>query len=284
MGILTKTDIKKLVNRVSIAIVPLDSDKITPLGYDLTLGEIVTLESFADNSEINREIEKTESEVIIPPKSFNLVVCKERVWLSNKIVGTLHARGTLAAKGLLTNSTNVDPNWDGGQMIMSLVNVSSFPIILREDDPYITLVFHTARSETEAAPGRKKTARVLSELSINYNPDKIHKIHEYMNTTQTIYETEFINTISHCKNYNALLKIKFFIKDTWRRFGVIKLVYLFVLFSLLGLSSSLHMFWNKVNSYFNSVEYDSAIFVCQFVSIITLVGLIVSAIKKDVSS
>ncbi len=178
MGILTKTDIERLANKRDIAIIPIDKNKITPLGYDLTLGEIITLESFSLNENTQREIEKTEHEIVIPPKSFNLVVCKERVWLSNNIVGTLHARGTLAAKGIYTNSTNVDPNWDGGQMIMSLINISSFPIVLQHNDPYITLIFHTAQSETEAAPGPKKTARVLDELSKNYHHDKTRKIHE----------------------------------------------------------------------------------------------------------
>ncbi len=111
------------------------------------------------------------------------------------------------------------------------------------------------------------------------------KHEKYMNNTQTIYGTDFINTISSCKNYSFLSNIIFHLDDARKKSGIAKLIYISILFILLGFSVSLHIFWDRINVYFNLIKYDSTIFACQFASIITSVSLIISSVKrKDISN
>lgn len=198
MSSYSNKDIIKTVNQKNIVIIPINKDSITPLGYDISIGKIITLSS-ANGDKIIEE----EGKIKIPPKSLNIVVAKEFIWLSKNVIGTLHARGTLAAKGILTNSTNVDPNF-GGQMIMSLYNSSDKIIVLDEEAPFITLIFHSSLTPTLDGPGRKKTARVLTDLEEDYGSGEIQKLNSYMNAKNTEYGSEFKDLIVQCEKWGPI--------------------------------------------------------------------------------
>jgi deoxycytidine triphosphate deaminase len=205
MSSYSNKDIEKTVNRRDIVIVPINKNSITPLGYDISIGEIITLSSASGD-----KILKEGGNIKIPPKSLNIVVAKEFIWLSKNVIGTLHARGTLAAKGILTNSTNVDPNF-GGQMIMSLYNSSDRTVILNEEDSFITLIFHTSLTPTLDGPGWKKTARVIADLKSEYGPEEIQKLDSYMNAKNTEYGSEFNDLIALCKKWGPIKSVKSYI-------------------------------------------------------------------------
>jgi deoxycytidine triphosphate deaminase len=205
MSSYSNKDIERTVNQKDIVIVPLNESSITPLGYDIAVGEIITLSSASGD-----KIVKEEGKIKIPPKSLNLVVAKEFIWLSKNVIGTLHARGTLAAKGIFTNSTNVDPNF-AGQMIMSLYNSSDKIVILDEEDSFITLIFHASMTPTLDGPGSKKTARVLIDLKKEYGSEEIQKLDSYMNTKNTEYGSQFNDLIASCKKWDFIKSIKSYI-------------------------------------------------------------------------
>jgi deoxycytidine triphosphate deaminase len=175
MGVLTDRNFNELLNKKDVVIYPLSTigkNRITGLGYDLAIGKIVPLseiDKFVDDGDIIR----------IPPKCYCLLITEEFVWISEKHVGTLHIRGTLAAKGLYTNCTNVDPGF-GGQMIMSVYNVSDVDIVINKSQSttFITLIVHEAKSIAEAKVGigeggTKKATRVLDEMLEDIYTDKI---------------------------------------------------------------------------------------------------------------
>jgi dUTPase len=68
-----------------------------------------------------------------------------------KIAGTLHARGSLAAKGIFMNSTTIDPNWDG-QLTFLIYNNNDKPIELDVDSRFVTLIFHQVNTPTLSIP------------------------------------------------------------------------------------------------------------------------------------
>lgn len=217
MSVYSNKDIEKTVNEKNIAIHPLNKDSITPLGYDISIGEIITLSSDSGN-----KLVKANGKIEIPPKSLNVVVAKEFIWLSKNVVGTLHSRGTLAAKGIFTNSTNVDPNFSG-QMVMSLCNLSSKPVYLEEESHFITLIFHSALTPTLDSPGAKKTARVLAELLKEYSDPidiaEINKLNAYMNAKNTQYESKFQALIFKCKKWTLIKAIKNYVYDLKSNYG-----------------------------------------------------------------
>jgi deoxycytidine triphosphate deaminase len=217
MSVYSNKDIEKTVNEKNIAIHPLNKDSITPLGYDISIGEIITLSSDSGN-----KLVKANGKIEIPPKSLNIVVAKEFIWLSKNVVGTLHSRGTLAVKGIFTNSTNVDPNFSG-QMVMSLCNLSSKPVYLEEESHFITLIFHSALTPTLDSTGAKKTARVLADLLQEYpdliDKEEINKLNAYMNAKNTQYENEFQALIFKCKKWSLIKAMKNYIYDFRSNYG-----------------------------------------------------------------
>lgn len=205
MAVLTDIDLNKKINRKDLAILPCESESITGLGYDLTIGILVPMSH-------HRSFSEDDENYIIPPNCYCLVITKEFVWLSENLVGTLHARGTLAARGLYTSSTNVDPNFQG-QMIMSVKNLSSKAIRIKKDECFITMILHRASTPTKQLvgdEGSKKSMRVIeylleevytgkgdSDLSCKEN---LLRLANYYTKSNTDYGDQFVNIIHDCKS------------------------------------------------------------------------------------
>ena len=202
MSVYSNKDLKRNINKKDIVICPLAEASITPLGYDISIGEIITL-----SSESGNKLVKANGKIEIPAKSLNIVIAKEFIWLSGNVVDTLHSRGTLACKGIFTNSTNVDPNF-GGQMVMSIYNTTDRTVLLDEDAPFITLIFHSTLTFTPDDPGEKKTSRVLAELKAEYGYQEIEKLNDYMNTQNTAHWDKFTGLIFECKNRSFIKIVK----------------------------------------------------------------------------
>jgi deoxycytidine triphosphate deaminase len=138
---------------------PYDEACASPLGYDLRIGLCVLIDG-------DRAYEPDGNKIEIPSKCSAFIITKEHVWLSDRVVGTIHARGSLAAKGLMLNSTTVDPNWRG-QMTMLIHNLNSKPLILEKDERFSTMILHGVMHSTAATPG-KNPLRVAHEYGNVY--------------------------------------------------------------------------------------------------------------------
>jgi len=209
--VLTDHDIRKIVNKKDIVIHPYHKENLTGVGYDLRIGVIKPLNQFDAFVE-------TETIIRIPPKCYCLVITEEFVWISSKLIGTLHSKGTLAAKGLFTNATNVDPNFKG-QMIMSLYNTSDKPIEFQKaTHTFITLIFHKVKSATKTLvgdEGTKNSTRVLHEMLTNvYNDNELFKkeintlneLLRYMNQKSHEIAPSFETKINNAKQFFNPLK------------------------------------------------------------------------------
>jgi len=170
---LSNLDVRKHRNK-RIVIEPFKDANLTPAGYDLSLGYAILLSS-ADGQlpEINYkkyEVEKqnglnrTPPEIVVPGKSDVLVLTKERVHLSGKVLAQVHARSGIAAKGFILNPLTVDPNFGAvhGRLTLRLFNFSDEPARLAINETIATLVLHTVETETTEPPQTR-----TQELSLN---------------------------------------------------------------------------------------------------------------------
>lgn len=132
-------------HNVDFVVSPFDSRRITPLGYDLS-AEHALLITFGGQATI-----ATSKKFEMPAWSMAILIAKEYLWLSGRLIGILHSRGSLSARGLILNSTTVDPQWSG-RMIFCIHNASPFPVDLDLADPVITLVLNPINNEPRHPP------------------------------------------------------------------------------------------------------------------------------------
>gem|GEM_PF-4813099 len=154
MAVLGFEDLKEQAGR-SFVVHPTAQNSLTPLGFDLRIGQAFLLSQVGDQQEIvptkKEDRAANQQQFCFPANSTSLVVTRERVWLSGGLMGAIHARGSLALRGLIINSTTVDPNWDG-KMLMRIHNTSTQTEYLGQEDAFCTLVIHEVISSTETRP------------------------------------------------------------------------------------------------------------------------------------
>lgn len=144
MAALSDVDIKKELGK-NIVIEEFDEGSLTPIGYDLRIGA-------AFSPEVNQEAVYTDgSSVIIEPGKMLQIICKEFIWVSSRILASIHSRGSFSVEGLILNSTTIDPNWSG-QMALALFNFSNHDIEVKIGDRFATIIFYYCSSPTARAP------------------------------------------------------------------------------------------------------------------------------------
>lgn len=144
MSTLSIVDLKHELNK-RIIIENSTPSSFTPLGYDLRIGAAYSPETF------QKAIFSKGAEFTLLPGHSLQILCKEFIWLSPFIMASIHSRGTFAAKGLILNSTTIDPNWSG-QMALALYNVSKNPITLHVGERFCTIIFFYCKTPTLSVP------------------------------------------------------------------------------------------------------------------------------------
>jgi len=167
MPVLSDTALTKRLNKKDVCIYPLKEKNITGIGYDLSIGICRPLTE-------TKKFIVGENYYVIPPNCYAVIITQEYTWLSGRYCGTLHARGTLAAKGLYLNCTNVDPNFQG-QMVMSVKNISNVNVKVAKNEHFITLIIHSLRKPTKTLvgdEGTKNSMRVITQMIETIYPKK----------------------------------------------------------------------------------------------------------------
>jgi deoxycytidine triphosphate deaminase len=165
--------------RKTFVVAPFKTKQVTPLGYDLKLGCCVVYDSKGDYIE---QPKGSRALYVIPPMGFAFIVTLDRVCLSGKVLGTVHARARLSMRGLMMNSVTVDPNFGnpqrdsnkhneefvGSRLLLRVSNASSLPITLTaKDDSIATLVLHDVNTETKRKPKMSSFNALIEELEKN---------------------------------------------------------------------------------------------------------------------
>jgi len=202
MAVLSDIDIQNIVNKKGLVINPFNLAQLTGVGYDLTIGCIVD----ADSQDLPECI---DGEYLLEGGHRYIVITKEYIWFSRSIMGTLHARGSLSLAGLSTTSTTVDPNFRG-HMAMCVVNLSSSPISIKENEPFITLVIHKLQKATKlplaiTEDGHPRVAqRKISSIFSDETDVRRAKLNNYLAQQEQLEHFENSEVISRADFSNYL--------------------------------------------------------------------------------
>lgn len=149
--------------RKTFVIAPFKPSQVTPLGYDLRLGFMVNADSDKTLSPSNQTGIENKSSFIIKPNQSVIAIPVERIYLSGKVLATVHARARLSIRGIILSAVTVDPNFGepnfkmppipGSRLLLRLKNTSKHSVMLTtEDDSIATLIVHEVQSETNRRP------------------------------------------------------------------------------------------------------------------------------------
>jgi dCTP deaminase len=119
--------------RKEILIEPFNEKSLQPAGYDLRVGR---------EAYINGELIDVEGtgKVVIPPKTYSLILTLERVRLPDDVMGDMKLRSSLAREGLLGSFAWVDPGWDGN-LTLGIYNASPEPVELTYGERFVQIAF-----------------------------------------------------------------------------------------------------------------------------------------------
>lgn len=160
MAALSNVDIQKELGK-NIVIEEFSSECLTPVGYDLRIGA-------AYSPGVHQEaIIGDGNTVILKAGKMLQIICKEFVWLSSGVSASIHSRGSFSAKGLVLNSTTIDPNWSG-QMALALFNFSDEDIEISIGERFATIIFYFCNSPTMDAPFSRAVEGVQNSAFSNY--------------------------------------------------------------------------------------------------------------------
>jgi dCTP deaminase len=119
--------------RKEILIEPFNEKSLQPAGYDLRVGR---------EAYINGELIDVEEagKVVIPPKTYSLILTLERVRLPDDVMGDMKLRSSLAREGLLGSFAWVDPGWDGN-LTLGIYNASDEAVELAYGERFVQIAF-----------------------------------------------------------------------------------------------------------------------------------------------
>jgi len=283
MSILSDQDIKYLLNK-EIVIYPYGEDCISPLGYDLRIGYAINL-----TAEHQSTATPDAGKILIPSKTSVFIITKEHVYLSRRVAGTLHARGSLAARGLYINSTTVDPNW-GGQMTFLIHNISEKPVELDVESRFITLIFHRVNTPTLNVPSGNpiSVARQYGEIYGEYFTNSL--LSYLADSSNLSLKKTFENSVQEAKKptLSDLLtgRVIFLITSSQefarnRLSTLVTKTLLIVPIGLIIVGLTAQWYWNWLQSYLNlNAPYGLNIFMWQVTTVGVGVSLFVSLLNS----
>ncbi|NJE62343.1 dCTP deaminase [Thermococcus sp. 21S7] len=119
--------------RKEILIEPFNEKSLQPAGYDLRVGR----EAYINGELIDV---RGAGKVVIPPRTYALILTLERVKLPDDVMGDMKLRSSLAREGLLGSFAWVDPGWDGN-LTLGVYNASDKPVELAYGERFVQIAF-----------------------------------------------------------------------------------------------------------------------------------------------
>ncbi|MES1022014.1 deoxycytidine deaminase [Gloeocapsa sp. BRSZ] len=155
-------DIKEELDK-GITINPFKPEYLTPIGYDLRVGE------FGFSWKTHKKIEIQKEKLLIEPDDTVVIQTYESVKLSKQFGATIHSMVTqVVRRGLSHISTTIDPGWSG-TLLVSVHNYRASAIELEFGEPFCTVCFYKMQSATKQdiriSPNRDDIWRELLELA-----------------------------------------------------------------------------------------------------------------------
>lgn len=159
MSILSDRDIKKSLNKSSIAIEPFNDKNLTPNGYDLTIEEVYLKKN-------DQHIKQDHA--VIPPMTWFAVSTKEYVKLGSDITAQLWIRTSYARKGIIAAFGKVDAGFEG-TLTISCFNANDEPVKIPIDDRFCQINFEKL-SSIPSALYEEKSGNYQGQKGVKLNP------------------------------------------------------------------------------------------------------------------
>jgi len=139
MSILTDTDIKRLLDKGTFAITPFNEERLTPIGYNLSIGNF-----YISKRKLQRFNLKLGEEFTVKPGEVVAIRSLETVELpaDRSISGLLKAKIKMITAGFAQISTTIDSDHNG-PLIIQVQNISSYNATLVQGRPFCTMVLFT---------------------------------------------------------------------------------------------------------------------------------------------
>lgn len=146
MGLLTDTSLRARIqdehdpsklgaDRIGIA--PFSEDSLTPVGYDLRIGDEYSVSTRAEK----RPLEKGAQFRIAPGETVFISSLERLTMPTSKLLsGLVVSKVSLTAQGMTNDTTTVDPDWSGN-LLLVMHNMSKKAVLLRQGQAICTLVF-----------------------------------------------------------------------------------------------------------------------------------------------
>ena len=161
MSLLTDSDLEKILKNEeegasdeNLIIYPFSNDSLTPVGYDLRVGETAATSNKAGR------IKLVEGESFtIPANTTALVTTLENIGMpkNRSLSALIESKVTKVSKGLSHISTTVDPDWKGN-LLIAVHNHSSDKFKLSYGEAFCTIVFienlSPSKKPCDKQPGR----------------------------------------------------------------------------------------------------------------------------------
>lgn len=268
---LTDVDIKRYLGK-HIVIEPFESDSLSPIGYDFRVGEFLF--------SLEHGLLILEDGIYnLPAQSTIQILTKESLWVSSRIAGTFHSRVSLVSIGLSHISTTLDPGWYG-PLLITMRNNTTHTIPLKENMPFVTLIFYRVSTPTKFIQRKFSfVADILLGQIENQTANYIKRVRSILG--DSIVKDEFERKV---KKANALMPQK--VSLSLKRLKITSILlfcfYLVIVLLIIALLT-LNFYWNKINTSFFNIKYDSTIFGMQYPTAIALIALLISLRKKIIS-
>lgn len=161
MSFLTDTDLKPLIctekewlSKDKLNIHPYSEECLTPVGYDLRVGN-----SYASSFNSSVSYIKDKQKIIVRPWETVLITSLENIGMpqSKKYSAFITSKVSMVSRGLSHISTNIDPDWKGN-LLIAIHNPSKSQITLISGEAFCTINFIENKSPSskkcEKEPGR----------------------------------------------------------------------------------------------------------------------------------
>ena len=245
MSSLSDIDIRRELGK-NIVIGNYSENCLSPIGYDIRIGAAFSPDR--DEEAVFRD----GRTVVIGSKQMLQIICKEFVWVSPKILATIHARGSFAVRGLVLNSTTIDPNWSG-QMALTLYNFSDNDISLNIGERFATIIFYYCKTPTSSSPNSRAIEGVKTSAFSTYeHSPEISKAKSEFETQKAKAQTSlfFVFSVAKEKIGDSLL----------RRFGLKTIVFVILMINIVLLFALPMGLYKVLQDTYNLGDYNIAYF------------------------
>lgn len=157
MSILTDTYLRQIIcskeeqlDDSKIFISNFQEESLTPMGYDLKVGGYYR--TYGSRQGLTRI--KQGEQIVIKPGDTALIATLEEINMprDGSVSALVVSKLSQVARGLSNISTKIDPNWQGGSLLIALHNFSRDSIALKYSEEICSLVFFENKVSSKKAP------------------------------------------------------------------------------------------------------------------------------------